>query len=232
MERLEYDSYGGTERVHLASSTLPGPPNAPFNLSAGEVGGTQAVTAALDTKPTMPVPLREPVVLVLMGVSGCGKTTVAALLAGRLHWPFEEGDALHPPANVAKMAAGHPLDDADRAPWLEKVADWVAEQLAAGHSGIVTCSALTRAYREKIARGSTRVVFVYLAGSRETIAVRLAARHGHYMPPSLLDSQFAALQEPTSDELHLRVDVGPAPVVIAAHIEQALGLRPLGGSER
>src|SRR5665213_2593988 len=126
----------------------------------------------------------EPVALVVMGVSGCGKSTVAALLAGRLGWPFEEGDALHPHANVEKMAAGHPLTDADRAPWLQKVAAWVEEQLDAGRSGLITCSALKRAYRDVIDRRGSGVVFVYLAGSKETIAARLAARHGHFMPVS------------------------------------------------
>jgi gluconokinase len=179
---------------------------------------------SLDAAPTVPLPLAKPAVLVLMGVSGCGKTTVAALLAGKLHWPFEEGDALHPPANVAKMAAGHPLDDADRAPWLEKIAEWVGERLAAGENGVITCSALKRAYRETIAKGRPGVVFVYLAGSHETIRARLAARHGHFMPSALLESQFADLQEPAADEPNLRVDVGPPPRAIAEHIASALQL--------
>jgi gluconokinase len=168
----------------------------------------------------------RPVVLVLMGVSGCGKTTVAALLAGRLKWPFEEGDALHPPANVEKMHAGHPLTDAGRAPWLEKVADWVDARLNAGECGLITCSALKRSYRRAIDRRGAGVVFVYLHGSRETIAARLAARHGHFMPPELLASQFADLEEPTADEPAIRVDVGPAPGAIADRIAAMLGLVP------
>jgi gluconokinase len=180
--------------------------------------------SSLDTAPTVPVPLARPAVLVLMGVSGSGKTTVAALLAGELHWPFEEGDALHPPANVAKMAAGHPLNDADRAPWLEKIAAWVGERLAAGENGVITCSALKRKYREAIAQGRPGVVFVYLAGSHETIGTRLAARHGHFMPSALLESQFADLEAPAADEPHLRVDVGPPPRAIARHIARALRL--------
>lgn len=166
----------------------------------------------------------KPVVLVVMGVSGCGKSTVAAVLAGRLGWPFEEGDALHPPANVEKMRAGHPLDDADRAPWLAKVADWVDGCLDGGKSGLITCSALKRAYREVIGRRGSGVVFVYLAGSRETIAERLTARHGHFMPPTLLDSQFAALQEPGPDEPAIRIDVGPPPAEIAQAVIDRLGL--------
>jgi len=166
----------------------------------------------------------KPVVLVVMGVSGCGKSTVAALLAGRLAWPFEEGDALHPQANIEKMTAGHPLTDEDRAPWLQKVAAWVEEQLDAGQSGLITCSALKRAYRDVINRRGSGIVFVYLSGTRETIAARLTARHGHYMPASLLESQFAALEEPTPDEPEITIDVGPAPGVIAQHIVEQLNL--------
>lgn len=173
----------------------------------------------------MPDPIAKPVVLVLMGVAGCGKTTVAAILSGRLDWPFEEGDALHPQSNVDKMHAGHPLTDEDRAPWLKKVADWVDQCLDAGENGVITCSALKRAYREVINRRGSGVEFVYLAGSRELIAARLVTRHGHFMPPSLLDSQFADLQEPSADEPAIRVDVGPAPSVIAQNIVQMLGLK-------
>ncbi|ANN68084.1 gluconokinase [Bordetella bronchialis] len=172
----------------------------------------------------MATAIDKPVVLVLMGVSGCGKTTVAAILSGRLDWPFEEGDALHPQANIDKMHAGHPLTDEDRAPWLEKVAQWVEQCLDAGENGLITCSALKRSYRDIINRRGQGVRFVYLAGSKQTIAARLAARHGHFMPPSLLDSQFDALQEPTPDEPAIRVDIGPAPSAIANTIIQTLGL--------
>ena len=169
-------------------------------------------------------PLALPVVLVLMGVSGCGKTTVAQILAERLHWAFEEGDALHPAANVAKMAAGHPLDDADRAPWLAKVADWVDAQLDAGQGGVITCSALKKSYRALIDRRGEGVEFVYLHGSRELIASRLATRHGHFMPSTLLDSQFATLEEPGADEPAIRVEIGEPPQAIANDIVAALGL--------
>ena len=170
--------------------------------------------------------LALPVVLVLMGVSGCGKTTVAEIIAQRLRWPFEEGDALHPPENVAKMHAGHPLDDADRAPWLARVADWVDARLDAGESGVITCSALKRQYRELIDRRGRDIEFVYLHGSRELIASRLAGRQGHFMPSSLLDTQFATLEEPGPDEPAIRVEIGAAPEVIAAEIIDALGLAP------
>ena len=168
--------------------------------------------------------LARPVVLVLMGVSGCGKTTIAQVLAAQLHWAFEEGDALHPQANVDKMAAGHALDDADRAPWLAKVADWVDARLDAGDCGVITCSALKRSYRAQIARRGAGVEFVYLHGSRELIASRLVTRHGHFMPSSLLDSQFATLEEPAADEPAIRVEIGAAPEAIADDIAAALGL--------
>jgi gluconokinase len=172
----------------------------------------------------------EPLVLVLMGVAGCGKSTVAALLADRLGWPFLEGDVLHPPENVEKLASGHPLTDADRAPWLALVADWVHARLDSAESGIVTCSALKRAYRTAIRRGRRGVVFVYLAGDRKLIAARLAVRQGHFMPPGLLDSQFAELEEPGPDEPAIRVDVGDPPSVVARRVAERLGLRlPLTG---
>jgi gluconokinase len=161
-------------------------------------------------------------VLVLMGVSGCGKSTVAAVLHGRLGWDFEEGDELHPAANVAKMAAGHPLTDADRAPWLQRVADWIRERTSAGRDGIVTCSALKRSYRD-VLRGDD-VVFVLLDGTKEQIAARLAKRHGHFMPADLLDSQFADLERPGPDEHAIVVDIGPPASVQANDIVDRLGL--------
>lgn len=165
--------------------------------------------------PTQPA---TPMVLVMMGVSGCGKSTVAALLAGRLGWPLEEGDDLHPASNVEKMAAGHPLTDADRAPWLRKVAAWVEHQLDAGQSGVVTCSALKHSYRDVINRRGSGILFVYLSGDRETIAARLAARQGHYMPARLLDSQFGDLEEPGPDEPSITLNVGPPAAVITQNI--------------
>lgn len=163
-------------------------------------------------------------VLVLMGVSGCGKSTVGGILSGRLGWDLGEGDDLHPPENVAKMAAGHALTDEDRWPWLERVADWIRERTDAGRPGIITCSALKRSYRD-VLRGDC-VVFVYLRGTREQIGERLAKRHGHYMPASLLDSQFGTLEEPTEDERRLVIDIGPAAGVQADEIVERLGLTP------
>ena len=171
----------------------------------------------------------QPPVLVLMGVSGCGKSTVAGLLAGRLGWDFEEGDDLHPAANVDKMASGHQLDDEDRWPWLAKVAEWIGEHTDAGRPGIVTCSALKKSYRD-VLRGE-RVVFVYLAGTREQIARRLAARHGHYMPASLLDSQFDALEPPTPEENSITVEVGGSSSVESDAIMSRLGLIPKASTQ-
>jgi gluconokinase/shikimate kinase len=192
---------------------------------------TRQEGTGLATSKEKPVTLERPVVLVLMGVSGCGKTTVAAILSGRLDWPFEEGDALHPQANIDKMHAGHPLTDEDRAPWLEKVATWVEECLEAGENGLITCSALKRSYRDIINRRGHGVQFVYLAGSKATIAARLAARHGHFMPPTLLDSQFEALQEPAADEPAVRIDIGPPPSTIANTIIETLHLNAITGNK-
>jgi len=173
---------------------------------------------------SIPTPLAKPVVLVFMGVTGSGKTTVAATLAGRLGWPFEEGDALHPQSNIEKMAAGHPLTDADRWPWLAKVANWIDERFNAGENGIITCSALKRSYRDLINRRGSGVLFVFLAGSKETIAARLAARRGHFMPPGLLESQLADLEEPAPDEPAILVDVDAPPAAIAQGIVEDLSL--------
>jgi gluconokinase len=169
-------------------------------------------------------PLSQPRVPVLMGVSGCGKSTIAGLLAGRLGWAFEEGDDLHPAANIAKMAAGHALDDEDRWPWLNKVAEWINGQLDNGRSGIITCSALKKSYRD-VLRGE-HVVFVYLAGTRDEIERRLVARHGHFMPASLLDSQFATLEPPTPDENAITVDIAATPADQCDEIIRRLGLIP------
>lgn len=166
-----------------------------------------------------------PRVLVVMGVSGCGKSTVAALLAGRYGWPFEEGDSLHPQSNVDKMHAGHPLTDEDRKPWLEKVALWIEHQLDAGRNGVITCSALKRSYRSTLNRRGRGVLFVYLAGDVDTIAARLALRHGHFMPPALLQSQFDSLEEPQPDEPAIRVDIGPPPEQLVQSVIDELRLQ-------
>src|SRR6202046_3728879 len=146
--------------------------------------------------------------LIVMGVSGSGKTTVAELLAKQLGGPFMEGDRLHPPANVEKMRQGIPLTDADRAPWLDRIGEELKSWAAAGKSGVLTCSALKRAYRDRIRLARPDVRFVYVKGSETLIEARVAARHHEYMPASLLRSQFDTLEEPTPDEPVVTVDAG------------------------
>ena len=158
-----------------------------------------------------------------MGVSGVGKTTIGKLLAARLGAHFLEGDDFHPAANVAKMRRGEPLDDDDRRPWLEVLAAELAHRAAAGDSAVLACSALRRRYRDLLRSGGAMIQFVYLAGERAFIRQRLAGRQGHYMPPSLLDSQFAALEEPGPDEA-IRVDVSLAPNAIVDRICGELGV--------
>ena len=151
--------------------------------------------------------LKAAPIIVVMGVAGAGKSTVGAALAQRLALPFKEGDDLQPAANVAKMRSGRPLDDADRAPWLSAVGDWIDAQVANGEGGVVTCSALKRAYRDALRQGRPGLRFVYLEGSQDLIAKRVAARRHAYMPASLLDSQFADLETPGLDEGVLPVAV-------------------------
>ena len=132
--------------------------------------------------------------IVVMGVSGCGKTSVAEGLAASLGAAFIEGDSLHPAANVDKMSHGIALTDEDRWPWLDRIVTWVADEDAQGHSTVVTCSALKRAYRDRLATAPGRTVFLHLVGSPELLGARMAARSGHFMPASLLPSQFATLE--------------------------------------
>ncbi|HST80260.1 MAG TPA: gluconokinase [Kineosporiaceae bacterium] len=145
-------------------------------------------------------------VVVVMGVSGTGKSTVAAVLAARLGWPFAEGDDFHPAVNVAAMRAGRPLTDADRWPWLASVATWIGERERAGTGGIVTCSALRRSYRDRLRTGHSRVRFLCLTAEPELIASRMAQRSGHYMPTSLLASQLSTLEPLEPDEPGTLVD--------------------------
>lgn len=166
-------------------------------------------------------------VIVVMGVSGSGKTTVAAMVAGALHCPFLEGDDLHPPANVAKMRSGTPLDDDDRLPWLKAIAAEIDRWRQRGKSGVVTCSALKRTYREIIVGDRPEVVLVYLKGSRDLIHHRMAQRHEHFMPLALLDSQFATLEEPGPDEAPIVVDIGGRPAEIVAEILRQIEKRGL-----
>jgi len=161
-----------------------------------------------------------------MGVSGCGKSTVAERLAARLEWQFAEADAFHPAANVEKMRSGIPLTDEDRWPWLDAIAAWTGTMRSQGQPAVVTCSALKRAYRQRLAGGHHDVRFVYLQGSYELIASRLAMRRHEYMPPTLLRSQFEALEEPGADEQPVVVSIEPPADAIVAEIVARLGLVP------
>jgi len=163
-------------------------------------------------------------IVIVMGVSGSGKTTVAAMLAGALGVDFLEGDDLHPMSNVEKMKSGTPLSDADRLPWLQAIAHRIDEWRSQGKSGVVTCSALKRAYRRILIGDRPEVRLVYLKGSHQLIHERMAARHEHFMPVGLLQSQFATLEEPGADERPIVVDVAGGPPEIVAEIIRQLGV--------
>jgi gluconokinase len=160
--------------------------------------------------------------VVVMGVSGVGKTTVARLLAGRLGLPYAEADDFHPPANIAKMSAGMPLDDTDRQPWLEAVGAWLHRQRVAGAGGVVTCSALRRRYRDTLRAACPDAWFLHLSGTHDLVADRIDHRSGHFMPAALLDSQYAALEPLAADERGTVLDAGPPPDQLAAAAARAL----------
>jgi gluconokinase len=153
------------------------------------------------------VAIETPCTLVVMGVSGSGKSTIAEQLAARLGWRYVDGDLFHPPANVAKMSAGHPLTDEDRWPWLRAIAAEIDRLAAAGTRAVVACSALKRAYRDILVHGRDDVRIVFLDGTKDLIAKRLAARKGHFMPPGLLDSQFKTLEPPQPSERPITVSI-------------------------
>lgn len=157
-------------------------------------------------------PILEKHILV-MGVSGCGKSTIGAMLAEALGLPFADADAFHPPENVRKMSAGIPLTDADRWPWLDALGAWLA---AEERGGIIACSALRRAYRDRLRGWVPGLSVVHLAGAPELIAARQGAREGHFMPPSLMASQFATLEPPGADEEALILDIAAAPGAVVA----------------
>lgn len=160
-------------------------------------------------------------VILLMGVSGSGKSTVGELLAKKLNWPYADADSFHSPANVAKMAAGHALNDDDRKPWLESIRAWIDERVDKNEPGVVSCSALKRRYRDVLRRPGLRIV--YLHGSREEIEPRMAARKGHFFKPEMLASQFAALEEPGPDEHAVTVSIEAKPEEIVDSIIAATG---------
>ncbi|MFG3283561.1 gluconokinase [Streptomyces sp. NPDC048111] len=167
--------------------------------------------------------MNSPLTVVVMGVAGTGKTTIGPLVAARLGVPYAEGDDFHPEANVAKMSAGIPLDDADRLPWLDAIGAWAHGR--AGLGGVVSSSALKRSYRDRLRAAAPGLVFLHLTGDRALIERRMAERTGHFMPPALLDSQFATLQPLGADEAGVAVDVSGTPEDIAERA--AAALRPL-----
>ncbi len=173
-------------------------------------------------------------IVLMAGVSGSGKTTVGRLLAERLGWIFADGDSFHSAANVARMHAGEPLTDEDRWPWLASIAAWMDERIADGQSAVVACSALRRAYRDVLLNGRPAARMVFLQVSHDENADRLTARHGHFFPAELLDSQFAALEMPQHSERILVLTVQGSPADVVADIVAALGLAadPAGGTGR
>jgi carbohydrate kinase (thermoresistant glucokinase family) len=164
-------------------------------------------------------------VLIIMGVSGCGKTTIAELLSRELGWEYRDGDEFHPQANVDKMHSGTPLTDEDRWPWLKAIAAWIDDKRQAGEHAIVTCSALKKSYRDILIDSREDVALIYLKGDEELIADRLSKRKGHFMPKGLLHSQFQTLEEPGPDEHPITVSIVPAPAEIVAAILEELGRR-------
>ena len=173
---------------------------------------------SMETKPANNGSRSVPAIVIVMGVSGCGKSTIGALLASRLQWEFEDADWFHPASNVDKMHSGIPLTDEDRWPWLAAVAAWVDKTRRSGGHGVVACSALKRSYRDVLIGDRADVRLVYLKGDETLIARRIATRHEHFMPRSLLHSQFEALEEPGSDENPIIVSIEPQPREIVARI--------------
>jgi gluconokinase len=169
-----------------------------------------------------------PCALIVMGVSGSGKSTIADELADRIGWRYEDGDKFHPASNVAKMKAGHPLTDQDRWPWLRAIADEIDRACQTGEHIVIACSALKRAYRDILVHGRSDVRIVYLKGTQELIAGRLALRKGHFMPAGLLDSQFATLEPPVDSENPLTVSIDASVETIVDNIVHQLGMLPTG----
>jgi gluconokinase len=177
---------------------------------------------AADITATVSKPVISTAVLIVMGVSGSGKSTVGGLLASRLHWEFEDADWFHPASNVEKMHKGVPLTDDDRLPWLSAVAAWIDATRQSGGHGVIACSALKRRYRDILIGDRSDVRLVYLQGDEGLIARRIATRHEHFMPSSLLHSQFEALEEPGPDESPVVVSIEPTPREIVSNVMAVL----------
>lgn len=168
-----------------------------------------------------------PCVLIVMGVSGSGKSTIAERLAERLAWSFEDGDKFHPARNVAKMSAGEPLTDDDRWPWLLAIADEIDRVCRSGEHAVIACSALKRAYRDVLVHGRDDVRIIFLNGTQALIAGRLAGRKGHFMPPGLLESQFKTLEPPDASENPITVSIDASVDAIVDAVVRQLRLGPL-----
>ncbi len=171
-----------------------------------------------------------PCALIVMGVSGSGKSTIGEHLAERLAWSYEDGDKFHPASNVAKMSAGEPLTDDDRWPWLKAIADEIDRVCQAGRRAVIACSALKRAYRDVLVHGRNDVRIVFLDGTQALIANRLARRKGHFMPAGLLESQFETLEPPGAGENPVTVSIDTSVDAVVDDIVRQLGLDALGGS--
>jgi gluconokinase len=173
---------------------------------------------------------KTPCAVIVMGVSGSGKSTIASRLAERLDWTFEDGDRFHPASNVAKMKAGHPLTDEDRWPWLQAIADEIDKVCRGRGHVVIACSALKRAYRDLLVHGRDDVRIVFLNGTQALIADRLAQRKNHFMPPGLLDSQFETLEPPDADENPVTVSIDATVEAIVENVVRQLGPELSGGS--
>jgi gluconokinase len=166
----------------------------------------------------------RPIALIVMGPSSTGKTTTAELLSAKLHWEFAEGDTFHPPANIEKMSAGIALEDADRKPWLEKIRDWISDKADAGSNVVMTCSALKHSYRDILVSARADVRFIQLLADKTLVAERMAKRKGHFMPASLLDSQFSTLEDLRDDENGVKITVDAPPETVVERALTGLGI--------
>ena len=172
----------------------------------------------------MTIDSTEVPILLVMGVAGSGKTTIGRALADRLRWPFAEGDAFHPAENVAKMAAGVPLSDADRWPWLDAIAAWIAERVAEGRPAVVACSALKRAYRDRLRIPAPALRIIYLEERRDVLETRIAGRSEHFFPRTLLGSQLVDLEPPQADENAVVASSGESIDEVTAQVVEQLGI--------
>jgi gluconokinase len=189
---------------------------------------------SIETKPANSASSPSPAIVIMMGVSGCGKSTIGAMLASALQWQFQDADWFHPASNVDKMHSGISLTDEDRWPWLNAIATWIDKTRRAGGHGVIACSALKRRYRDVLISDRADVRLVYLKGDETLIARRISTRHEHFMPQSLLHSQFEALEEPGPDENPITVSIEPQPREIVSRILSALSVAAAekGSSQR